>query len=115
MCLRCRARADAFVSELTEATNELINEDKVIQPLTTAEIEALKQSGVHSSVRNPKVYLPYSHSYTDPTGNHPETDRTTRKFHPQDGIQQGKVQEAERSKVRVKSPLKNIAELTELK
>ncbi|KAF9650278.1 Gcd10p-domain-containing protein [Thelephora ganbajun] len=35
--------------ELTEATNELINDDKVVQPLTTAEIEALKQSGVHSS------------------------------------------------------------------
>jgi len=35
----------------------LINEDKVIQPLTTAEIEALKQSGVHSSVETPKVYL----------------------------------------------------------
>lgn len=35
--------------ELTEATNELISDDKVVQPLTTAEIEALKQSGVHSS------------------------------------------------------------------
>ena len=40
-----------FSSELTEATNELINDDKVVQPLTTVEIEALKQSGVHSSVR----------------------------------------------------------------
>ncbi|KAF9785778.1 Gcd10p-domain-containing protein [Thelephora terrestris] len=35
--------------EITEATNELINEDKTVQPLTTAEIEALKQSGAHSS------------------------------------------------------------------
>ena len=40
----------------------MINEDKVIQPLTTAEIEALKQSGVHSSVRTPKVHL--SHTVT---------------------------------------------------
>ena len=41
---------DPRMSELTEATNELISDDKVVQPLTTAEIEALKQSGVHSTV-----------------------------------------------------------------
>jgi hypothetical protein len=106
--------ADAFVSELTEATNELINDDKVVQPLTTAEIEALKQSGVHSSVRTPKFHLAIQSLTTHPTGNHPETDRATCKFHSQDRIQQGKVQEAERSKVPVISPSK-AAELMRLK
>jgi len=61
---RLGARADVSISELTEATNELINEDKVIQPLTTAEIEALKQSGVHSSVRTPKVHLGQAVTHT---------------------------------------------------
>ena len=57
MCPRYKSYANAFGSELTEATNELINDDKVVQPLTTAEIEALKQSGVHPSVRTPEFHL----------------------------------------------------------
>ena len=56
MRLRFKSQADTSVSELTEATNELINDDKVVQPLTTAEIEALKQSGIHSSVRIPRFH-----------------------------------------------------------
>ncbi|KAH8120055.1 Gcd10p-domain-containing protein [Phellopilus nigrolimitatus] len=35
--------------EDTDATNELINDGIVVQPLTNVEIEALKQSGVHAS------------------------------------------------------------------
>ncbi|KAI0322994.1 Gcd10p-domain-containing protein [Amylostereum chailletii] len=35
--------------EDTEATNELINDGQFVQPLTSQEIEALKQSGVHAS------------------------------------------------------------------
>ncbi|KAI0307945.1 Gcd10p-domain-containing protein [Multifurca ochricompacta] len=35
--------------EDTDATNELINDGQFVQPLTAAEIEALKQSGVHAS------------------------------------------------------------------
>ncbi|KAI0304743.1 Gcd10p-domain-containing protein [Russula brevipes] len=35
--------------EDTEATNELINDGQFVQPLTAAEIEALKQSGVHAT------------------------------------------------------------------
>ncbi|KAI5120856.1 hypothetical protein M0805_007043 [Coniferiporia weirii] len=35
--------------EDTDATNELINDGFVVQPLTAEEIEALKQSGVHAS------------------------------------------------------------------
>ncbi|KIM70278.1 hypothetical protein SCLCIDRAFT_101867 [Scleroderma citrinum Foug A] len=35
--------------EETDATNELINDDELVQPLTVAEIEGLKKSGVHSS------------------------------------------------------------------
>ncbi|KZV70983.1 Gcd10p-domain-containing protein [Peniophora sp. CONT] len=35
--------------EDTEATNELINDGQMVQPLTGPEIEALKQSGVHAS------------------------------------------------------------------
>jgi tRNA (adenine-N(1)-)-methyltransferase non-catalytic subunit len=34
----------------TNATNELINDGQFVQPLTGAEIEALKQSGVHATV-----------------------------------------------------------------
>ncbi|RXW22686.1 hypothetical protein EST38_g3160 [Candolleomyces aberdarensis] len=35
--------------EDTDATNELINDCQIVQPLTVDEIRALKQSGVHSS------------------------------------------------------------------
>jgi len=42
--------------EETDATNELINDDEFVQPLTLDEIEALKNSGVHASVR-PRPYL----------------------------------------------------------
>ncbi|KAH9968823.1 Gcd10p-domain-containing protein [Russula dissimulans] len=35
--------------EDTDATNELINDGQFVQPLTAAEIEALKQSGVHAT------------------------------------------------------------------
>ena len=37
--------------EETNATNELINDGEFVQPLTLEEIEALKKSGVHASVR----------------------------------------------------------------
>ncbi len=37
-------------TEDTDATNELINDGQFVQPLTGAEIEALKQSGVHATV-----------------------------------------------------------------
>lgn len=36
--------------EETDATNELINDGEFVQPLALEEIEALKKSGVHSSV-----------------------------------------------------------------
>jgi tRNA (adenine-N(1)-)-methyltransferase non-catalytic subunit len=45
-------------TEDTDATNELINDGQFVQPLTLEEIEALKQSGAHSSVR--KTGLPFS-------------------------------------------------------
>lgn len=45
--------------EETDATNELINDDEFVQPLTLDEIEALKKSGVHASVR-PRPYLGWS-------------------------------------------------------
>ncbi|OJA19138.1 hypothetical protein AZE42_02144 [Rhizopogon vesiculosus] len=35
--------------EETDATNELINDDEFVQPLTLDEIEALKNSGIHAS------------------------------------------------------------------
>lgn len=38
--------------EETGATNELINDGEFVQPLTLEEIEALKKSGVHASVRS---------------------------------------------------------------
>ena len=34
----------------TEATNELIDDGLMVQPLTSLEIEALKDSGAHASV-----------------------------------------------------------------
>jgi hypothetical protein len=37
--------------EETDATNELINDSEFVQPLTLGEIEGLKKSGVHASVR----------------------------------------------------------------
>ena len=37
--------------EDTDATNELINDGEFVQPLTLAEIQALKESGVHASVQ----------------------------------------------------------------
>jgi hypothetical protein len=97
------------VTELTEATNELINDDKV-QPLTTAEVEALKQSGIHSSVRTVRLCQIVAHRPV--AGNHSETDRTTRKLCTQDRVQQRKIQEAERSQVPVVSPPKSCERLT---
>ncbi len=50
------------VLEETDATNELIhdkNED--VQPLTAEEIEAMKKSGMHASVRPSRELFP-SHS-----------------------------------------------------
>jgi hypothetical protein len=38
-------------SEDTDATNELINDGDLVQPLTLEEIEALKRSGAHATVR----------------------------------------------------------------
>ena len=99
-----RFYANPSVTELTEATNELINDDKV-QPLTAAEVEALKQSGIHSSVRT-RVYLCQTVAHRPVAGNHSETDRTTRKLCTQDRVQQGKIQEAEGSQVPVVSPPK---------
>lgn len=37
-------------TEDTDATNELINDGQFVQPLTSTEIEDLKQSGVHATV-----------------------------------------------------------------
>lgn len=37
-------------SEDTDATNELINDGEFVQPLTLAEIEELKDSGIHATV-----------------------------------------------------------------
>jgi len=34
----------------TDATNELIDDGLIVQPLTSVEIEALKMSGAHASV-----------------------------------------------------------------
>lgn len=39
-----------FLTEDTDATNELINDGEFVQPLTIDDIQALKQSGVHASV-----------------------------------------------------------------
>ena len=39
-------------TEDTDATNELINDGDSVQPLTLKEIEELKNSGTHASVRN---------------------------------------------------------------
>lgn len=44
------------MSEDTQATNELINDDAV-QTLSTAEVEALKRSGMHASVGLSNVLL----------------------------------------------------------
>ena len=38
------------VAEDTDATNELINDEQLVQPLTVAEIEALKKSGADATV-----------------------------------------------------------------
>ena len=43
--------SDPIRIEDTDATNELINDGEFVQPLTLQEIEALKRSGVHASVR----------------------------------------------------------------
>ena len=40
-----------WIIEDTDATNEYINDGNVVQPLTALEIEALKKSGIHASVR----------------------------------------------------------------
>jgi len=45
-------RSQFSVAEDTDATNELINDGEFVQPLTVDEIQALKRSGVHASVRN---------------------------------------------------------------
>jgi tRNA (adenine58-N1)-methyltransferase non-catalytic subunit len=45
-----RLPSDDMDTEDTDATNELINDGQFVQPLTAAEIEALKQSGVHATV-----------------------------------------------------------------
>ena len=37
-------------AEDTDATNELINDEQAVQPLTVGEIEALKQSGANANV-----------------------------------------------------------------
>ncbi len=41
---------DYYLPEETEATNELIDDGLIVQPLSTAEIEALKSSGAPASV-----------------------------------------------------------------
>lgn len=43
---------DHLIVEETDATNELINDGELVQPLTLEEIEVLKKSGVHASVRS---------------------------------------------------------------
>ena len=53
-CIHCSLQhvPDRIPLEDTEATNELINDGQFVQPLTAQEIHALRQSGVHASVRS---------------------------------------------------------------
>lgn len=46
----CPCRCLFFISEDTDATNELINDGQMVQPLTREEIQVLQQSGIHASV-----------------------------------------------------------------
>lgn len=46
----CLKKKIKRVAEETDATNELINDGELVQPLSVAEIEGLKKSGVHASV-----------------------------------------------------------------
>jgi tRNA (adenine-N(1)-)-methyltransferase non-catalytic subunit len=50
LCLLCYLVVLERLAEETDATNELIIDDGMVQPLSTEEIEALKSSGVHVSV-----------------------------------------------------------------
>jgi hypothetical protein len=51
------AETDVFAED-TDATNELINDGQFVQPLTLEEIEALKQSGVHATVKiRPAIFI----------------------------------------------------------
>ena len=62
-------------AEDTDATNELINDEQAVQPLTVGEIEALKQSGANANVRRaviPVVYLLMPATL----GDYSEADRT---------------------------------------
>ena len=45
--------------EDTDATNELINDGEFVQPLTIDEIQKLKVSGVHVSVRTFNAFVLY--------------------------------------------------------
>jgi hypothetical protein len=53
-------RIHVFVhAEDTDATNELIYDNQLVQPLTLADIEELKCSGAHASVRSVPADMPY--------------------------------------------------------
>jgi hypothetical protein len=43
---------NSLCTEDTDATNELISDSQLVQPLTLSEIEELKRSGAHASVRS---------------------------------------------------------------
>jgi hypothetical protein len=67
--------------EETDATNELINDGEFVQPLTLGEIEGLKKSGVHASVRTGPCFM-QNESIICFAGHHKGSDRTTRQlFH----------------------------------
>lgn len=71
-------------SEDTNATNELINDGQFVQPLTSAEIEDLKQSGVHATVTIHILHLALNTEFKALAGNCQETDRNARKLFAQD-------------------------------
>jgi hypothetical protein len=84
LCLLCYPAVLKCLAEETDATNELIIDDGMVQPLSTEEIEALKSSGVHVSVcsqsNNPCIV--FADGCT--LGNHQEADRTARSIQAQE-------------------------------
>ena len=73
-------------AEDTDATNELINDEQAVQPLTVGEIEALKQSGANANVRR-SVNLEMQILISVTTGDHSEADRAACHIRAQDGVQ----------------------------
>jgi hypothetical protein len=96
--LRCHATSLGR-EEDTDATNELINDGEYVQLLTLEEIEALKLSGAHGSVRYlPRVISSACH-VSRPAGHNQKTNRTARYLFTENRVQQGEIQEEESSQV----------------